>query len=396
MNVALFDHPQIWHQLLPLTYTRPVAEIRLGILTISEKWQQHLDQPVKQITQDYLAKKFPWPETHENLLVINGGICPDIEFVNALNSIETDKGLQKDGMLLAARLSTYTNIDDLLATPAIEYHGDLTLISRPWHIFKEAGAQIRQDYQMVTNQRQSAPINDKHTIVYQPQNIFIEAGVSIKAAILNAEDGPIYLGKGTSVEEGAVIRGPFALGEDSTINAQARMRGDIAIGPKCKVGGEVSNSVIFGFTNKGHDGFLGNSVLGEWCNIGAGTNTSNLKNNYTKVKVWDYNENKFINSGEQFCGLMMGDHSKCGINTMFNTGTIAGVAANIFGAGFPRTLIPSFSWGGHAGFTTFRPEKVKEMATVSMRRRDGIFDEEEEKIMNYLFTETKKYRTWEK
>jgi UDP-N-acetylglucosamine diphosphorylase/glucosamine-1-phosphate N-acetyltransferase len=173
------------------------------------------------------------------------------------------------------------------------------------------------------------------------------------------------------------------------------MRGDISIGPKCKVGGEVSNSVIFGHSNKGHDGFLGNSVLGEWCNIGAGTNISNLKNNYAQVKVWDYAEETFINTGEQFCGLMMGDHSKCAINTMFNTGTITGVATNIFGAGFPRTLIPSFSWGGHGGFSTFKPNKVKEMATVSMARRDGTFDQEEENIMNHLFRVTQKFRTWE-
>ncbi|RLD20447.1 MAG: glucose-1-phosphate thymidylyltransferase, partial [Bacteroidetes bacterium] len=201
--------------------------------------------------------------------------------------------------------------------------------------------------------------------------------------------------KDSVIEEGAIVRGPFALGEDSTVNAQGRMRGDISIGPKCKVGGEVSNSVIFSHTNKGHDGFLGNSVLGEWCNIGADTNISNLKNNYTKVKVWDFAKEGFVNTGEQFCGLFMADHGKCGINTMFNTGTVVGVAANIFGSGFPRTFIPSFSWGGHAGFSTFKPVKVKEMAAVSMSRRGGEFNEVEENIINHLFEETKKYRTWE-
>ena len=395
MNVTLFDHPQIRQQLLPFTYTRPVAEIRMGILTITEKWQHYLGKQINHLTQDYLANKFPGPSDLNNLLVINGGICPEADFISAINALEQNQGLSQNGILLAVRLSEYKSIDELEKLPTTEYPGELTIISRPWHIFKKAGEQIRADHKLLTHNRQTAAITDKHTIVYNVENIFLEEGVDIKAAILNADNGPIYLGKNSTVEEGAVIRGPFALGEDSTVNAQARMRGDISIGPRCKVGGEVSNSVIFGHSNKGHDGFLGNSVLGEWCNIGAGTNTSNLKNNYTKVKVWDYAEERFIDTGEQFCGLMMGDHSKCAINTMFNTGTIIGVAANIFGAGFPRTLIPSFSWGGHAGFSTFKPNKVKEMAAVSMARRDGLFDEDEENIINHLFKETQKFRTWE-
>jgi len=395
MNVALFDHPQIRQQLLPFTYTRPVAEIRMGILTITEKWQHYLGENITHLTQDFLANKFQGPKETINLLVINGGVCPDDKLRTAIEALEQNTSLSQDGIILAARISEYNSIAELETLPSSEYTNELTLISRPWHIFKEAGSQIRKDYKLLTQNRQSAVITDKHTIVYNPDNIFIEDGVNIKAAILNAENGPIYLGKNSTVEEGAVIRGPFALGEDSTVNAQARMRGDISIGPKCKVGGEVSNSVIFGHSNKGHDGFLGNSVLGEWCNIGAGTNTSNLKNNYTQVKVWDYAKGGFINTGEQFCGLLMGDHSKSAINTMFNTGTITGVAANIFGAGFPRTLIPSFSWGGHAGFTTFKPNKVKEMAIVSMARRGGEFDEVEERIMNHLFEETQKFRNWE-
>ena len=395
MNVALFDHPQIRQQLLPFTYTRPVAEIRMGILTITEKWQHYLGKQVSHITQDYLTNKFPGPGESTNLWVINGSVCPDANLVAAIDALELNHSLIQNEILLAAKVSAYTNLEALHELPSSAYVNELTIISRPWHIFKEAGEQIRADYKLLTDNRQSAVIADKHTVVYNAQNIFLEEGVDIKAAILNAENGPIYLGKNSTVEEGAIIRGPFALGEESTVNAQARMRGDISIGPKCKVGGEVSNSIIFGHSNKGHDGFLGNSVLGEWCNIGAGTNTSNLKNDYTPVKVWDYAKNGFINTGEQFCGLMMGDHSKCAINTMFNTGTIIGVAANIFGAGFPRTLIPSFSWGGHAGFSTFRPNKVKEMAKVSMARRNGLFDAEEERIMNYLFDETEKFRTWE-
>jgi UDP-N-acetylglucosamine diphosphorylase/glucosamine-1-phosphate N-acetyltransferase len=395
MNVALFDHPQVRLQLLPFTYTRPAAEIRVGILTITEKWRHYLGEEINHLTQDYLANKFPGPKDLSNLLLLNGSICPDADLMAAINALEQEQGLSQNGILLAASVSDYKSIGALEKLPTAEYQGELTIISRPWHIFKEAGNQIRADYKLLTQNRHSASIDDKHTAVYNVENIFIEEGVSIKTAILNADNGPIYLGKNSTVEEGAVIRGPFALGEDSTVNAQARMRGDISIGPKCKVGGEVSNSVIFGHSNKGHDGFLGNSVLGEWCNIGAGTNISNLKNNYARVKVWDYAKEQFIDTGEQFCGLMMGDHSKCAINTMFNTGTIIGVAANIFGAGFPRTLIPSFSWGGHAGFNTFKLNKVKEMATVSMARRDGLFDDDEENIMNHLYKETQKFRTWE-
>jgi UDP-N-acetylglucosamine diphosphorylase/glucosamine-1-phosphate N-acetyltransferase len=395
MNVALFDHPQIRQQLLPFTYTRPVADIRMGVLTIVEKWQHYLSEPVSYLTQDYLSSKFAGPASTTDLYVINGSICPDIDFVNAVEALEPEQGLSKNGVLLAVRTSAYQNIEILLNMRTEEYAGNITIITRPWHIFKEAGRQIIADYNLLTKNRQSVVVTDKHTVIYNEEHIFLEEGVNIKAAVLNAENGPIYLGKNSTVEEGVIIRGPFALGEGSTINAQARMRGDISIGPKCKVGGEVSNSVIFGNSNKGHDGFLGNSVLGEWCNIGAGTNTSNLKNNYTKVKVWDYAEERFINTGEQFCGLMMGDHSKCGINTMFNTGTVVGVAANIFGAGFPRTLIPSFSWGGNAGFSTYKPDKVKEMAMASMARRGSIYSDEEEKVINHLFGETKKFRNWE-
>ena len=395
MNVALFDLPQLRQQLLPFTYTRPVAEIRMGILTITEKWQHYLNSSVSFITEPYLSKKFTRPSEAENLLLINGGLCPDGDLLKAIKSLGSNQALYKDDLLIAAKANKYESLDDVLSFQKSEYDGEPNIMSRPWHIFKEAGKQIRLDYKLLTENRSSAPIDDPHTIVYGADDIFIEEGVTIRAAILNAENGPIYIGKNSVIEEGAIIRGPFALGEGSTVNAQARMRGDISIGPKCKVGGEVSNSVIFSNSNKGHDGFLGNSVLGEWCNIGAGTNTSNLKNNYTTVKVWDFAKEGFVDTKEQFCGLFMADHSKCGIITMFNTGTVVGVAANIFGAGFPRTYIPSFSWGGHAGFSTFKPLKVKEMATVSMARRGGVFDDVEESIMNHIFDETKKYRTWE-
>lgn len=237
---------------------------------------------------------------------------------------------------------------------------------------------------------------DGHTVLYNESEIFIEEGAKIKAAVLNAEGGPIYIGKNTEIQEGSLIRGPFALCEGSTINMGAKMRGDTTVGPHCKVGGEVSNAVIFGYSNKGHEGFLGNAVLGEWCNIGADSNNSNLKNNYAPVKIWDYTKGGFTNTGLQFCGLMMGDHSKCGINTMFNTGTVVGVGANIFGDGFPRNFIPSFSWGGAAGFTTFQIRKFEEVAKAVMNRRGLEYSDQEKEIIQKVFDLTRHYRIWDK
>lgn len=395
MNIALYDHPQIRVQMLPFTYTRPIADILIGIYSIKDKWQHYLNQSVSHITEDYLSEKFRGPGNNSNLLVINGGIIPDQQLVDKFLSLKNGEAISKNGMLIAARFDTLMAYEDIAKIKGGEYKNDVLIISRPWHIFKEVAEQIRNDFELITKGRTSQVITDKHTIVYGEENIFIEEGVNIKASILNAEKGPIYLSRNSIVEEGALIRGPFFLGEGSRINAKARMRGDTAIGPHCKVGGEVSNSVIFGYTNKGHDGFLGNSVLGEWCNIGADTNISNLKNNYTKVKVWDFENDNFIDTGEQFCGLFMGDHCKTGINTMFNTGTVTGVSANVFGAGFPRSFIPSFSWGGHSELTTYDPDKMKEVAAVSMSRRDAEYNELDEAILDHLFKSTKKYRDWE-
>lgn len=349
------------------------------------------------ITEDYLSKKYSTHFTEDSVL-INGSICPSQGLVDAVGMLASGERLEQNGKLVAVRTNTTVNFNELgnAGNSTIEYVGEICFIEHPWNIFLENGAQIRADYELVTNNRTSEPIEDLHTRVYNPESIFIEPGVKIKAAILNAEKGPIYLGKGSSVEEGAVVRGPFSLGEESTVNANARMRGDITIGPHCKVGGEVSNSVILGYSNKGHDGFLGNSVIGEWCNIGADTNISNLKNNYAMVKIWDYKKNRFSDTGQQFCGLLMGDHSKTGINTMLNTGTVVGVAANIFGAGFPRIFIPSFSWGGAAGFSTFRMSKVKDMANTSMGRRGGEFNALEEDILQHVFDQTVTYRVWDK
>lgn len=394
MNYILFDTNTAIRKLLPFTYTRPMAEIRLGILTIADKWRKHLNIDISYLTENYLSKKYPVRFEAENVY-ISGNLCPDNLLLKAIDNLKLNQKLVQKGVLLAAMQGTteYNTVGK--GCEEVEYSEALTLITQNWHIFKSNGAQIKADYELITQGRKSQAINDLYTRAYNLDNIFIEGGATIRDATLNAENGPIYIGKNVIIEEGSIIRGPFAICHNSTVNANARMRGDITIGPWSKVGGEVSNSVIFGYSNKGHDGFLGNSVLGEWCNIGAGTNTSNLKNNYDLIKVWDYDKRGFLNTGEQFCGLMMGDHSKCGINTMFNTGTVVGVAANIYGAGFPRTFIPSFAWGGDAGFTTFKLPKVFEMATVSMKRRHGDFNELEKEILLAVFELEAHYRTWE-
>ena len=394
MNVILIDQASIRKQLLPLTFTRPTADMRIGILKISEKWERYLKSEVSYLTENYLSAKFPVRYGEDNLFV-NGAVCPDQELVRTILSLKEGEAIWQQETLLAYRSSKHQPFSfEWPSGP--QYTGEVTVIDRPWKLFKNNGSQIRQDFKLVTEGRISQKITDPHTRVYNEENIFIEEGVKLRDCTLNAENGPIYIGKNSSVEEGALVRGPFAMAEDSTVNAAARMRGDITVGPHCKIGGEVGNSILFGYSNKGHDGYLGNSILGEWCNLGADTNTSNLKNNYAKVKVWGYDKEGFVQSGEQFCGLIMGDHSKCGINTMFNTGTVVGVAANIFGPGFPRAFVPSFAWGGASGFSTYKLPKVYEMAEVSMVRRGGELNEAEKSIFEHIFEATSKYRVWEK
>lgn len=383
MQVNLFDDPLIRGQLLPFTFTRPVAAIRIGILTIAEKWE-HFGFEVGYSTQSYLTKKYSEKATS---LRVNGTVIPNTEIKDAVQNLQEGEALYANEKLIACNGEEKTSL---------EYSGEVLFIENSWDIFKFNRAQIEADFAVLTKGRESQPLNDSHTIVYGKENLFIEEGVSIRAAIINAENGPVYLAKNSTVYEGAIINGAFALGENSHVNMGAKIKGDTTIGPHCKVGGEVSNSVIFGYSNKGHDGFLGNSVIGEWCNLGADTNTSNLKNNYAPVKLWSYGSGRFANTGLQFCGLMMGDHAKCGINTMFNTGTVVGVGANIFGSGFPRNFIPSFSWGGANGFVTFQPRKFYEVAKAVMGRRSLEFTEIEKEIVDAVYEQTAQYRIWDK
>ena len=383
MRINLFDHEQIRQNLLPFTFTRPVAAIRIGILTISDKWQKRGFE-IGFETQDYLSQKFPATNAE---IQVNGALCPSDELVAAVKSLKQGEQLMAGEEVLAKHGNASINV---------EFDSPYLLISHTWDIFLHNAAEIKVDFELITKGRKSQPITDPHTVVYNQEDVFLEEGISIKAAVLNAENGPIYLGKNSEVHEGTHIRGSFALCEGAHVNMGAKIRGDSTIGPFCKVGGEVANSVLFANSSKGHEGYLGNSVIGEWCNLGAGTNTSNLKNNYTQVKVWDYAKEGFKNTGLQFCGLMMADHAKCGINSMFNTGTVVGVGANIFGSGFPRNFVPSFSWGGAAGFSTFQLRKFDEVAEAVMKRKGKDFDETEKGIVREVFNLTDQYRIWDK
>ncbi len=390
MNLVLFDDPVTRVDLMPFTLTRPVGSIRVGIFTIQEKWAQCTNAPVYFLTEDYLSEKFPTSPLPQNLFV-NGAACPDAALCKAVLALSPGESLTQEGKLLAAHGSK----PEITSSSKI-YSGQVTWIDQVWKIFQQNGEQLRADFAHVTLGRKSQAVTDPHTRMYAVENIFVEEGVKLHACVLNASTGPIYLGKNSEVQEGALIRGPFSLGEGSVVNMGAKVRGDTTVGPYCKVGGEINNAVLFGYSNKAHDGFLGNSVIGEWCNLGADTNTSNLKNNYENVKIWNYRKGGFENTGLMFCGLMMGDYSKCGINTMFNTGTVIGISANIFGDGYPRNFIPSFAWGGAAGFSTFQLNKVFETAERAMERRGLTLSGADKKILTTLFDRTTAERVWEK
>lgn len=390
MNYILFDGPARNH-LLPFTFTRPVADIRVGILTIREKWEWYLGNTITTVTEDYLADKFPMVEM-ENNVMINASYIPNENLVSLIENLQENQAIYQDDNLIAFFSKEAQEEIDFNAYEIIEYSGSLLNIENTWDIFSKNNQAIQEDFKLLTKDRTSEAISKTNNII-APENIFIETGANLEFVTLNASSGPIYIGKNATIMEGSIIRGPFALCEEATVKLGAKIYGPTTVGPYCKVGGEINNSVLFGYSNKGHDGFLGNSVLGEWCNLGADTNNSNLKNNYAEVRLWNYETKGFAKTGLQFCGLMMGDHSKCGINTMFNTGTVVGVSANIFGSGFPRNFVPSFSWGGSSGFTTYLTKKAFEVAKVVMQRRSVEFTEQDAAILEHVFQETAQWRT---
>jgi UDP-N-acetylglucosamine diphosphorylase/glucosamine-1-phosphate N-acetyltransferase len=391
-NYILFDDSR--NDLLPLTFTRPVAEIRVGILTLREKWEHYLHSTVSFHTEDYLSIKYPKKIENDNIL-INGSIFPDKKLQETILKLQIGQFLVKANIIVAAHLNQEGTIrfsnNIGKAVNMIQYNHEFIKLNNTWEIFQFNGEAINNDFAILTKSKKSQPISSTNKVI-GIENIFIEEGSKVEFSILNASEGLIYIGKNAEIMEGCLIRGPLALCEHACLKMGAKIYGPTTIGPNSKIGGEINNCVIFGNSNKAHDGFLGNSVLGEWCNIGADSNNSNLKNNYSEVKIWNYSREKFIPTGLQFCGLIMGDHSKCGINTMFNTGTVVGVSANIFGAGYPRNFIPSFSLGGPQGIVVYPLEKAIDTAEKVFQRRKKEFDIIEKKILEQIFIETEKYR----
>jgi UDP-N-acetylglucosamine diphosphorylase/glucosamine-1-phosphate N-acetyltransferase len=393
MNYIIFDGT-VRNALLPFTFTRPVADIRIGILTIREKWEKHLGYTTTTLTEEYLMEKFPMVEMEENIM-INASFLPNEILSEMVSSLEVNQAIFHGDEVVAFYTNDTQEEVDFDKYEIIDFDDACIKIEHTWDIFQKNDAALREDFELITEGRTSQLI-PKSVNVLSPENIFIEEGAKLEFVTLNASTGPIYIGKNAEIMEGSVIRGPFALCEEAQVKLATKVYGATTVGPHSRIGGEVNNSVLFGYSNKGHDGFLGNSVLGEWCNIGADSNNSNLKNNYEEVKLWSYETEGFAKTGLQFCGLMMGDHSKCGINTMFNTGTVVGVSANIFGDGFPRNFIPSFAWGGASGFTTFQVKKAFETAEKVMDRRKVKLDDVEKEILTKVFELSAGNRIWEK
>jgi UDP-N-acetylglucosamine diphosphorylase/glucosamine-1-phosphate N-acetyltransferase len=379
MNFVLCDEDLHWKNFLPLTFTRPVSEIRIGILTLKQKWDKYLGQECSYHTQAYLSEKFPMHTFSEGVF-IQSSVLPDVKLCQSILALKHGEGLFANGRLIAwcGQLDDQKKATTL---KTISYTEKVVELNQVWDIFQKNADAITNDCDLICQGRTSQKLSDTVTVIGDKNLVFLEEGAKAEACVLNTTAGPIYLGIGSEIMEGCAVRGPFALGEQSTLKLGTKVYGATTIGPHCKVGGEISNSVIFGYSNKAHDGFLGNSVLGEWCNLGADTNTSNLKNNYGHVKLFNYTHNKQIDTGLQFCGLIMGDHSKSGINTMFNTGTVVGIASNIYGGGFPATAIANFSWGGSEGFENYHLDKLFETAEKVYERRGMKFDEKEKKIL---------------
>ena len=383
MNIILFDGKE-YSDLLPLTFTRPVAELRMGILTFAERWKLIFQtEKISYLTQRYLSEKYTLQNEEENVF-INPAYFPNQDFIFQLKNLKFGEAFYYQEELVAAK-TTLENFQLNNFVKKLDITFESFHIQYPWDLFTYNSDAITYDFQLITQGRKSCTLSNTVRIIGDPSQLFVEEGAVAECAILNTKEGPIYLGKNSEIMEGAMIRGSFALGTGSKINMGAKVYGGTTVGPYSKVGGEVNNIIILGYSNKGHDGFVGNSVIGEWCNLGADTNSSNLKNNYAEVKLWNYTKQKFIKSGLQFAGMIMGDHSKSAINTQFNTGTVVGVSANIFTSGFPPNIIKSFSWGGKSESPNFKLEQVFEVAEKTMKRRGIELSEQDKKIIEYIY-----------
>ncbi len=388
MNYILFDDASR-ESLKPLTYTRPVCEIRVGILTIREKWEKYLGQRTSTMTEDYLTVKYP-AEVSDASMLINGSVCPTPALVEQVKALKTGQTLVCGEHIVAMFKTNAEFLSEEDNSEEIKTEEDFIKLNNPWDIFVFNDRALKEDFELITKGRKSAELSDTNRVIGDRNNIFVEEGAVVECATLNTKEGPIYIGKDAEIMENCVVRGPFAMCEHSVLKLGAKIYGATTLGPYSKVGGELANVVIFGYSNKAHDGFFGNSVIGEWCNIGADSNASNLKNTYEQVRLWSIEKNTFIPTGQTFCGTIMGDHSKCGINTMFNTGTVIGVSSNIYGHGYQRNFIPSFVWGGTSGLKVYDADKAIELAEMMAERRGIQMSDVDKRILLHVYRSTLK------
>ena len=395
-NIILFDINQQHLELLPLAFTRPIADIRIGILTIREKWERMLTGNYSYLTPDYMAGKYPAHFTDDNLFIA-GHLIPDEELARQVNILNPGEALIDQQTVVAFRGSE-ADFRESRYAHTLESSRKLRYIQHLYDIFLLNGECLEADFKLITRGRTSQPLSPSNRIIGDPcfadgtSKIFVEPGAKAECAIFNVTNGPIYLGTDSEVMEGSCIRAPFAACEHAYVNMGTKIYGATTLGPYCKVGGELNNVVMFGFSNKAHDGFLGNAVIGEWCNLGAGAVASNLKNDYSEIKLWNYPTRRFLPTHLQFCGLIMGDHSKAGINTMFNTATVIGVGVNIHGAGFPRNFVASFSEGGTAGFTDVQLPKFYAIAEKMMARRGRLLTEADKTIFEAIYNQAEQLK----
>lgn len=395
----IFVEPDHRDSLKPFSWSRPVSSFRIGILTIAEKWERNLNAKSSNFIPGYLQDKFKCSIEADNLL-IKSHCIPNQTLLQLVNQLKLGEFIRCDQDWIAARLSDQ-QCEDFLNNPgSFNISGSrvaadqLNLLMNLWEIFQWNDAGLKSDFNLICNGRKSQSLDNSNRLI--GNSIFIEEGAVISHSVINTNTGPVYIGKDAEIMEGCMIRGSLAVLEKSQLKMGSKIYGATTIGPESRVGGELNNVIIQGFSNKAHDGFLGNSVIGEWCNLGADSNSSNLKNNYEEVKIWNYPTKRFIKTNSLFCGLMMGDHAKCGINTMFNTATVVGYGANVFGDGFPRQYIPEFSWGGAAGFSTFKLEKFFQTAMAVMSRRGQVFNEIDQNISKEIYALSQSFRTWDK
>jgi len=382
INAILFDGPERV-QLLPFTYIRPVAELRIGIDTLIEKWNAFLNTSCSYATQAYLAPKFPAKPAALNCF-INPSYIPTQALVDQIKELQEKQVLLCENKPVACCTSDSVLPQDFSNFEVVVVQEALLHIEKVSDLFSKNAAVLAMDFDRLTHNKVSQPLDNSNRLIH-PERIFITPGAQVSCAVLNATDGPIYIGSNAQIMEGSLLRGPIALCDKVLVKMGTKVYGGTTIGPNSKIGGELNNVLFLGNSNKGHDGFLGNAVIGEWGNIGAATDASNLKNNYGNVRICNYETENFAKSALQFCGLLMGDFSRCGIHSMFNTATLIGINTNIFGSGFPRTFIPSFSYGGAQGFQTHAFRKAMESNVAMMKRKGEQLSDLDTAILQTVF-----------